>query len=30
MLKQHHRKDLDKFLAKCENKGVKLNYKINW
>ena len=30
LLKKHHRKDLDKFLAKCEKKGVKLNYKINW
>ena len=30
LLKKHHRKDLDKFLAKCEKKGVKLNYKIDW
>ena len=30
MLKKHHRKDLDKFLAKCKKKGVKLNYDINW
>lgn len=30
MLKMHHRKDLDKFLVKCEKKGVKLNYKVDW
>lgn len=30
LLKRHHRKDLDKFLAKCEKKGVKLNYDIKW
>ncbi len=30
MLKRHHRKDLDKFLAKCDKKGVKLHYDINW
>lgn len=30
MLKKYHRKDLEKFLKKCENKGVKLNYDINW
>ncbi len=30
LLKKHHRKDLDKFLAKCEKKGVQLHHDINW
>ena len=30
MLKRHHRKDLDKFIAKCDKKNIKLQYKINW
>lgn len=30
MLKMYHRKDLDKFLKKCERKSVKLNFDINW
>lgn len=30
MLKRHHQKDLDKFLAKCERKGVKLNYEVKF
>lgn len=30
LLKRHHRKDLEKFLAKCKQKNVNLQYKINW
>ena len=30
MLKKHHRRDLDNFLAKCKKKGVQLNYEVNW
>lgn len=30
LLKKHHQKDLDKFLAKCERKGVKLNYEVKF
>ena len=30
LLKRYHRKDLNKFLAKCEKKGIQLNYKIKW
>lgn len=30
LLKRHHQKDLDKFLAKCERKGVKLNYEVRF
>jgi glycerol-3-phosphate cytidylyltransferase len=29
LLKRYHRKDLAKFLAKCEKKNVHLNYEIN-
>lgn len=30
LLKRHHRKDLEKFLRKCEQKGIKLQYDINY
>ena len=30
LLKKHHQKDLDKFLAKCEGKGVILNYEVKF
>lgn len=30
LLKAYHRKDLKKFLAKCEKKGVKLNFPIRF
>lgn len=30
LLKRRHRKDLDKFLAKCNKRNVNLQYKINY
>ncbi len=30
LLKKYHKKDFDKFLAKCKQEGVVLKYKINW
>ncbi len=30
LLKHSHRKDLDKFIAKCNKKNIKLQYEINW
>lgn len=30
LLKHYHRKDLDKFIAKCNKKNIKLQYEINW
>lgn len=30
LLKIHHKKDLDKFISKCQKKGIRLNYEIDY